>query len=220
MIKLTDVTKTYNPSSKSETTPVRDFCLDIKTGETIILKGASGCGKSTLLSLIAAMIRPTSGTIAVGDRIISKLPEHFSAEFRRGNIGMIFQKFHLIPGMSLAENICLPLLPTSLSTDDIMLEAQRLMKMLNIASLAENDAETLSGGEMQRGAIARALINNPPVILADEPTANLDKKLTDDFIAIVKDLKQQGKTIIIATHDEILAECGVADRIICMTKGG
>lgn len=218
MIKITNVTKTYNPGRQDETTPLKNFHMEVSDGETVILSGPSGSGKSTVLHMIAGLIKPTEGLIEVQGKAVSKLPEHFAAKFRRENIGMIFQKFHLIGNMSTAENVALPLLPSALSHRRIKEKTDSLLSSMGIADRAGTHAEKLSGGEMQRAAIARALINDPKIILADEPTANLDKKLSDSFIDMIKELRRDGRTLVIATHDPALINSGIADRVIEMTK--
>lgn len=210
MIIFENVTKTYDKSA----TPVNHFSMHINEGQTAVLKGESGCGKSTILSLAAALTRPTSGSIIIDGKPIAKLPEHLSAIMRRDNIGIIFQSFHLIPSLTVLENVTVPLLPTGRSMKEINKEAEKLLDKLGIAGKRDMNVTKLSGGEQQRTAIARALINNPKIILADEPTANLDRDLTDSVIDIFRNLAAEGRTILIATHDLVITESGIADTII------
>lgn len=210
MIIFDKVTKTFADG----TTPVKDFSMQIEKGETVILKGESGSGKSTILSLTAALMRPTSGDITVNGKKIAKLPDDYASLFRRENIGIIFQSYHLLPHLTVMENICVPVLPTNIHYTDAEVEAMSILSVLGMTEKADSDVTILSGGEQQRVAIARALINSPEIILADEPTANLDRKLTDGLIEIFSKMKAKGHTIIIATHDSAITESGIADRII------
>lgn len=213
MIKFTSVTKKYK-----DITPLDDFSMEIAAGETVILSGRSGSGKTTVLSLTAALTRPTSGSIEVNGKQTAKLPEEFAALFRRESVGMIFQNYNLLPGLSVIDNITIPLLPTKMLMKQQQERAYTLMEKLNITDKAKTVVGRLSGGEQQRVAIARALINNPPVILADEPTSSLDATLTDRLLEIFAVIKAEGRTLLIATHDKAVIESGIADRIIGIEK--
>jgi len=214
MIELKNITKTYKDISA-----LHDINLHIKKGELVILKGASGGGKSTILSLIAAISKPTSGEVIVDDKRVSKLPDDFASMYRREKLGFIFQKYNLIPTLSVKENILLPLLPSNPSEDRATIMLEEVMKKFNISHKADMIVKNLSGGEQQRVAIARAMINNPKIIIADEPTANLDEKLSQEFITILKELKMMGKTIIVATHDPLFFNLDFTDNIIEMKNG-
>jgi putative ABC transport system ATP-binding protein len=203
MIEIKNVTKVFNKGCANEVVAVKEVNLAIKEGELVILKGPSGSGKSTILSLIAALSKPSSGEIITDGKRISKLPDNFASIFRREKIGFIFQKFNLIGSLSVYENIILPLIPTTLSKAQIEKKAYEVMKKFSIEHKKQMRADSLSGGEQQRVAISRALINDPKIILADEPTANLDAKLSQDFLRFIKKMKDENKTIIIATHDPI-----------------
>lgn len=218
MIKLTNVTKAYGKGS-GFSTPVKNFNLTAEKGETVILQGASGSGKSTVLHITAGLIKPTEGFAEINGRNISEMPEHFAANLRRSEIGMIFQNFHLIEDLTVMQNISLPMLPEKISPEAINEKVFMLAEKLGITSCLQQKAAELSGGEMQRTAIARALINSPSVILADEPTANLDAELTAELIEIFRILKSEGKTLLIATHDFAVTDSGIADKIIVMKKG-
>lgn len=213
MIKFISVTKRYN-----DITPLDDFSMDIAAGETAILSGRSGSGKTTILALAAALTRPTSGSIEINGKQTAKLPEEFASLFRRESVGIIFQNYNLMPNLTTADNITLPLLPMKIPFWQQRERAQELMEKLGIADRAKTAAGRLSGGEQQRVAIARALINNPPVILADEPTSNLDAKLTDKLLEIFAGMKAEGRTLLIATHDRAVTESGLADKIIRTEK--
>ena len=215
MIKLVNISKKY----KEKVTALENLNLEFKEGEFIVLKGVSGSGKSTILSLIAGLLKPTSGEVIVDSKHISKLADHFCSEFRRENIGFIFQKYNLIPTLSVRDNILLPLVPNNLDEKLLEKKLQHVMKIFNIAHKEKSIVKELSGGEQQRVAIARANINNPKIILADEPTANLDAKLSLQFIEIMKNLKSSKKTIVLATHDPLFFDLDFVDRIIEIKDG-
>lgn len=218
MIKLSHIHKIFTQGN-TEVVALRDISLHVKDGEFTVLKGASGSGKSTVLSLIAGLSRPSSGEVLVEGKAISKLPDNFSALFRRENIGFIFQKYNLIPTLSVRDNIILPLIPQNPSEEALTHSVNHVMKKFSIAHKADMLVKNLSGGEQQRVAIARALINNPKIILADEPTANLDAKLSSELIAILKQLKEENTTIIVATHDPLFFDLDFADLHVEMKNG-
>ena len=219
MIKLKNIIKQYEVNSQNIVIALKGIDLHIKEGELVVLRGASGSGKSTILSLIAALSKPTSGEVLVNGDRISKLPDNFAADFRRHSIGFVFQKYNLMPILSAKENIILPLVPMNLSSDEIEEKLKRVLKMFQIEHKENQLVKNLSGGEQQRVAIARANINNPKIILADEPTANLDEKLSLAFIEILKELKEEGKTIVIATHDPLFFGLEIVDREIEIYQG-
>ena len=215
MIQLHNVIKTYDDKVQA----LKGVDLQFKEGEFIVLKGVSGSGKSTILSLIAGLLKPTSGEVIVDNKKISKLPDHFCSEFRRDNIGFIFQRYNLISTLSVHDNIVLPLFPENLEREALEEKFQRTVTLFNIKHKEESLVKNLSGGEQQRVAIARANVNNPKIILADEPTANLDEKLSLDFIEIMRGLKATNKTIILATHDPLFFHLDFVDRIIEVKDG-
>lgn len=219
MVSLINVVKKYEVNENESVVALDNINLEIKEGQVVVLRGSSGSGKSTILSLIAALSKPTSGEVLVGGDRVSKLPDNFASDFRRHFIGFVFQKYNLIPTLSVEENIILPLVPMNLSESEIKAKLQRVLRMFNIEHKASQLVKNLSGGEQQRVAIARANINNPKIILADEPTANLDKKLSLSFIEIVKELKNEGKTIIIATHDPLFFGLDIVDVEIEIYQG-
>ena len=219
MIKLNDVTKIYDINKNNSVTAIQDINLAIKEGELVVLKGASGSGKSTILSLIAGLSKPTNGEVIVDEKRISKLPDDFLSLYRRHNIGFIFQKYNLIPTLSVQDNILVPLIPDNPDEKSIEEKLNFVMKKFNIDHKKEITVKNLSGGEQQRVAISRSMINDPKIIIADEPTANLDEKLSLDFIEILKQLKQTGKTIIVATHDPLFFELDFVDKIIDVKNG-
>ncbi len=218
MIVLNDVTKTFAQHDEICHALAHVF-LHVKEGECVVIRGASGSGKSTLLSLIAGLLKPTSGEVSVMGKEISKLPEHLSAQFRRAHIGFIFQKFHLIPSLTVEENIIAPLIPDNPPLKTLHEKAHAAMNQFELASKAKRAIKQLSGGEQQRVAIARALINTPSIVLADEPTANLDAKLSKALMAQLSELKRRGVTLIIATHDPLFFEQPFVDRIVELRNG-
>lgn len=219
MITLKNTTKTYELNKNNSITAIEDINLHIKEGELVVLKGKSGSGKSTILSLIAALTKPTSGEVMVNNKRVSKLPDNFASDYRQQDIGFIFQKYNLIPTLSVKENILLPLVPTNPAQEEAEAKLDKVLEQFNIAHKKEEMVRNLSGGEQQRVAIARAHVNNPKIIIADEPTANLDEALSLDFIAILSRLKKEGKTIVIATHDPLFFELEMVDRIIAIQNG-
>lgn len=219
MIKVDKVCKIFNQGKPNETVALKDITFHIKDKELALLKGPSGSGKSTLLSILAALLKPTSGDVEVDGKKIAKLPDNFASIYRRENIGFIFQKFNLIPTLSVYENVILPLIPSRFSKEEIDKKAKLSMQKFSIHHKKDDLAKNLSGGEQQRVAIARALVNNPKIILADEPTANLDAKLSQDFLTFLKELKNDEKTIVIATHDPIFFDLDITDKEIEIVKG-
>ena len=210
MIELQNVSKVYANGVQA----LKDLNLRFKEGELVVLKGRSGSGKSTILSLIAALSKPTTGEVIVDSKHISKLPDHFSSIYRRDNIGFIFQKYNLVLDLSVRDNILLPLVPLNLSQEEL---DTRVLKVMNLFSISHKQKElvrNLSGGEQQRTAIARANVADPKIILADEPTANLDNKLSLEFIEILREMKSLNKTIIVATHDPLFYELDFVDKVV------
>ena len=218
MMYFQNVCKIYGKGPTS-VHAVKNISLHVNEGECVVLKGASGSGKSTILSLMAGLSKPTTGDIIINRKPVSKLLDHFSAEFRRKSIGFVFQKFHLLPNLSVRENIIIPLIPENLSAEEISKRVEASMLDLNLTPKAYTPTRFLSGGEQQRVAIARAMINKPKIIIADEPTANLDASLSQIFIHTMLKLKNEGKTIVIATHDPLFFDLHYVDRIIEIKNG-
>ena len=216
MINFKDVSKVYR-SGNREIKALETINFQIKKGEIVLLKGVSGSGKSTILSLIAGVTKPTSGDIVVNGKRVSKLQDRFSSKFRQETIGFIFQKFNLIPNISTFDNIVVPIIPLNLDSREIEKRVKKLLKEFNLEHRRDILVKNLSGGEQQRVAICRALINAPEIIIADEPTANLDRKLSLGFIEILKSLKD--KTVIIATHDPIFFNLDIINRVIEIENG-
>jgi len=219
LIWTTQVTKIYNPRKPDEILAVDDVSLHIEKGEVVVLKGPSGSGKTTLLSLIGCMGRPTSGRIVIEGKDVAKLPERFLTLIRRRTFGIIFQQFNLIRNVSVLENVLLPLYPVEISFAEMRLRGGKILEDLGIQDKMHMKVNKLSGGEQQRVAIARALINGPEIIIADEPTAHLDRKLSTDLLRILEDLNTAGKTIVIATHDPFVYDHHFVKRTVEMRDG-
>lgn len=192
--------------------------LEVGGGEFLVLKGKSGSGKSTLLSLIAGLDHPTSGTLKVSGIDLKQLNPVQLARFRRENIGMIFQSFNLLPTLSVLENIALPALLAGVESELAYKKARQLLQLARLEHRANHNPSEISGGEMQRTAIARALTNDPALIIADEPTGNLDSKTGDRILDFIKDLNHTlGRTVIMATHS--MDADAIAHRILCLKDG-
>lgn len=219
MIELENITKIFNKDKPNEFVAVHGVSLSIDSDRVTVFKGPSGSGKTTILSLIGCMARPTSGRIRLSEREITSLPERFLTEIRRRTFGFIFQQFNLVKGITALENAMLPAYPLGETHASLRKRAMRLFDLFGISQKAESKVEWLSGGEAQRVTIVRALINNPTVIIADEPTAHLDTKLSKEFMVIVGGFKDDGKTVLIASHDPIVYESGVVDRVINVRDG-
>jgi putative ABC transport system ATP-binding protein len=219
LIELDDVHKAFNQGQPNEFWAVRGVSVAFEANRITCLKGASGSGKTTLLSLVGCLSRPTRGRILLGDRVISGLPERFLTDVRRHTFGFIFQRFNLIPGLSVLENVMLPAYPLGLPFAELIASARRLLERFGLASKAENPVEWLSGGEAQRVAICRALINEPQILIADEPTANLDSRLSAEFMGLMADLRESGKTVVVASHDPEVFDSPVVDEIMQMRDG-
>ncbi len=228
MIEIKNIVKRYampnNPHQTVHLSPIRSNAVDgislsIKRNSTTLLKGPNGAGKTTLLSIIGGMTRPTSGRVIIDKKDISSLPENFLSEVRKKYFGFIFQNYQLISGISVIENIMIPAYTSGKNPERLRQRAISLLEKLKIPHLAKQKIEHISGGEQQRVAIARALVNNPSIILADEPTAHLHPDLTVDFIKIISELIQGGKTVIISSHDVKFVNSGITERIIELTDG-
>jgi ABC-type lipoprotein export system ATPase subunit len=188
----------------SEVIGVNHIDLAIAKGELVVLKGNSGSGKSTLLSLLSGLDHPTHGKLRVAEHDLTKLTEDELTLFRRKIVGMIFQNFNLLPTLNVLENVCLPALLAGDSDQKIEVKAIELLQWLGLSDRLSHQPAQLSGGEMQRTAIARALINDPDIILADEPTGNLDSRNGQIVIQLLADLNRKwGRTVIIATHSDL-----------------
>jgi len=184
-----------------------------------VLKGPSGSGKTTLLSLIGCMTRPTSGRIVVKGKEVSVLPERFLTDIRRRTFGFVFQEFNLIMDINIMENVMLPLYPAGMRYPEMRKRASSLLGRVGLSGRAGHPVRHLSGGQKQRVAIARALINNPEILLLDEPTAHLDAGHSKELLQMLSSLRDDGRTIIIATHDPLVYEWSHVDRVFEMRDG-
>lgn len=219
MIELIDIRKAFNVGKPNEFVAVDGVSLTIESNKVTVFRGPSGSGKTTLLSLIGCMARPTSGRIELSGREITSLPERFLTEIRRETFGFIFQQFNLIKGVTALENAMLPAYPLGERYASLRKRTMDLFGLFDLSSKAQSKVEWLSGGETQRVTIVRALINNPSVIIADEPTAHLDTKLSQEFMEIVSKLKDDKRTLLIASHDPIVYESPAVDRVINFRDG-
>ncbi len=220
LIELDDVHKAFNQGRPNEFWAVRGVSIDFEANRITCLNGASGSGKTTLLSMVGCLSRPTRGRILLDGRVISGLPERFLTDVRRHTFGFIFQRFNLIPGLSVLENVMLPAYPLGLPYPKLLASARQLLDRFDLSSKSDNPVEWLSGGEAQRVAICRALINDPQVLIADEPTANLDSRLSVEFMGLMADLRSSGKTVLISSHDPEVFDSPVVDEIVRMRDGG
>jgi putative ABC transport system ATP-binding protein len=219
MIRLVEIKKVFNAGRPNEFAAVRGISLALEEGRATVLKGPSGSGKTTLLSLIGCMARPTEGRIWLGDREITSLPERFLTEIRRKTFGFIFQQPNLIKGITALENALLPAFPLGEAYASIKKRGLRLFELLQIASKAHSRVEWLSGGEAQRVTIVRAMINNPAILIADEPTAHLDSANSKELMAILQGLKSEGKTLLLSSHDPLVYESPLVDRVVNVRDG-
>jgi len=219
LVVVEDVTKIYNRGEPDEVRAVRGISLSISVGEVLVLEGPSGSGKTSLLTMIGCMSRPTSGQVVVGGRRVSRLSETALTTVRRSTFGFIFQHLHLIPDLSVEDNVRLPLVPTGMSVGEMRTRVDRALAAARIDHRRTAMAGRISGGEQQRTAIARALVNEPEVIIADEPTAHLDGALSVEFLDTLGGLNDAGATIVIATHDPRVMEHEVVDRRVALSDG-
>ena len=219
MIESRDVKKIFNVDKPNQFVALNGISISIPANRLTVLKGPSGSGKTTLLSIIGCMARPTSGRVMLFEREITSLPERFLADIRRKTFGFIFQQFNLIRGITSLENIMVPAYPGGEPISLLKKRAMTLLENLGLEKKADVGIEWLSGGESQRVAIARALMNDPSVIIADEPTAHLDTGLSHEFMDTMQRLKNDGRTIIIASHDPIVFASEYVDGLIEMRDG-
>lgn len=217
MIEINNVTKTYQ-SGNVETKALKNVSFDINKGEFVAIMGPSGSGKSTLMHILGALDNPTSGQYTLDSQDVSELSDDELADIRKDKIGFVFQSFNLLPRATVLRNVALPLVYTG---ESLKAREEKAKKVLASAGLTEEHwyhlSNQLSGGQMQRVAIARALVNDPSLILADEPTGNLDTKTGELVLSSFQALHEQGRTIILITHERYVAEH--AERIISIRDG-
>jgi len=196
---------------------LKGLSLEISDGEFVCIEGPSGAGKTTILNLIGGLDKPTSGDIIVFGYNLNDSNEDFLAAFRCEHVGFVFQSYNLISTLTASENVAFALELAGVSDERIIERPVELLKQVGLSDRANHFPSQLSGGEQQRVAFARALANDPPIMLVDEPTANLDEKTASDIVKILKGLKQKGKTVVVATHDQKIME--LADRVLHLRDG-
>jgi putative ABC transport system ATP-binding protein len=213
-VTVRDLTIEYS-SGGYKVRPFENFNLDLKTGELVLFLGASGCGKTTLLSVLSSLLTPTSGTVIVGSAEVTALKGAELAEYRRTGVGVIFQGFNLIPSLTARENIEISMSAAGRSRKETRARSAQLLEIVGLADRMNHRPGAMSGGQQQRVAIARALALDPPLVVADEPTASLDYIQVDGVLRHLRDLAAPGRIVVIATHDERLLP--LADRIVELT---
>lgn len=216
MIKTTNLTKVYR-SDEVETTALNEVNIEIKEGEFVSVMGPSGCGKSTLLNVLGMIDSPTAGDYFFNDKEVGRLSESKRSDVRKHNLGFVFQSFNLIDELTVFENVELPMLYTKVPSAERKKRVNELLEGMNIMHRRNHFPQQLSGGQQQRVAVARAVVNKPRLILADEPTGNLDSSNGDEVMKILSELNAGGTTILMVTHSQYCAEFG--NRIIRMLDG-
>jgi putative ABC transport system ATP-binding protein len=217
-IALQDVNKRYRDGTR-RISAVSDVTLELARGELHVLRGPSGSGKTTLLGLMGSMIAPTSGRVFILGDEVTHLRDHHRAQLRRERVGFAFQELQLIAGMSLRENVLLPLVPRGGARRKDVARAEETLRRFGLEDRIESDIAQLSGGQRQRAAIARALIMQPPILLLDEPTAHLDSDNAREVVALLDELRNDGTTIVAATHDSRLADADEVSHVWTMRDG-
>jgi putative ABC transport system ATP-binding protein len=216
IVSIRDVHREY-PVGAERVHALQGVSLDVARGDYVAIVGPSGCGKSTLLNLIGAIDHPTSGTVTIGGRHVESMSDRDATQFRLRNIGFVFQRFYLLPILSAVENVALPMAEAGLQKQERVQRAAELLEYVGLGGRLRHRPSELSGGEQQRVAIARALANRPSLLLADEPTGELDARTGTEIIRLFQRLNEDGTTLVVVTHDEDLA--GAARRKIHMRDG-
>lgn len=219
LIRIDDVSKIYHQGKPAEVRALQNISVEIFSGEVVALTGPSGSGKSTLLALIGCMARPTQGTIYLQERRVSRLPEPFLARIRRETFGFVFQQYHLLRDVSVLDNLMFPLYPAAMPIKAMRERALTLLYKFSLSDKQKTKVRQLSGGQQQRVALARALMADPPIIIADEPTAHLDAELSSKLLKILSVLHAEGRTIIIASHDPVVYQSPLISRRIALRHG-
>ena len=216
MLKVTDLKKSFF-TEEIETVALAGVSFEVKEGEFVAIMGPSGCGKSTLLNILGLLDNPTSGEYMLLDKEVGDLRERDRTYFRRGNIGFVFQSFNLIDEMNVSENIELPLIYMGVKPAERKERVRKMLERMDMTHRAKHFPQQLSGGQQQRVAIARALVSNPKLILADEPTGNLDSKNGQEVMNLLRELNSEGTTVIMVTHSQ--HDASYAQRILCLFDG-
>ena len=216
MIKVTNLSKIFR-TEEIETTALNKVSFEINEGEFVAIMGPSGCGKSTLLNILGLLDNPSEGSYQLLGQEVAKLKEKDRTKYRKGNIGFVFQSFNLIDELNVYENVELPLKYLNISSSERKQRVTAMLKRMNISHRAQHFPQQLSGGQQQRVAIARAVVSNPKLILADEPTGNLDSKNGKEVMDLLTELNQEGTTIVMVTHSQKDAAC--AQRIVNLFDG-
>jgi putative ABC transport system ATP-binding protein len=217
-VKVRDLGKVYH-APYGEITAVAGVSVEIAPGKAVLIRGPSGSGKSTLLNMIGLLTRPSAGTVLMDGREVSHLPDHFMSGVRRNTIGFIFQQFNLLAGYSAVDNVAMPLVPAGIREAERRKRAASLLGELGLGDRADFPVNHLSAGEQQRVAICRALINDPPLILADEPDANLDDESAATVVEVLAGLKRAGRTLLIASHSPRWMRSDLIDETLEMRGG-
>ncbi|MCX6264899.1 MAG: ABC transporter ATP-binding protein [Bacteroidetes bacterium] len=216
MIKLEDIQKSYFMGSQA--IPVlKGITLDIRQNEYVALMGPSGSGKSTLMNILGCLDSPTGGRYVLNGKDVSKMPDDDLATVRNTEIGFVFQQFNLLPRLTAAENVALPLVYAGINKKDRIERAMEALKKVGLADRSHHKSNELSGGQIQRVAIARAVVNNPSLLLADEPTGNLDSKTSVEVMEIFAQIQSSGNTVVLVTHEEDIA--AYAHRVVRLRDG-
>jgi putative ABC transport system ATP-binding protein len=216
MIKLAQVSKKYR-TTELETTALDGVDFALESGEFVAVMGPSGCGKSTLLNIVGLIDNPSSGEFFFGEREISRYSENKLADLRKGNVGFIFQSFNLIDELNVYENVELPLLYQKVSKPQRRNLVREALELVGLSARAKHKPDQLSGGQQQRVAVARAVVGNPKLILADEPTGNLDSKNGEEVLGMLTTLNEQGTTVLMVTHSP--SHAARAHRIVNLLDG-
>ncbi|HKJ42929.1 MAG TPA: ABC transporter ATP-binding protein [Sunxiuqinia sp.] len=216
VIKLTDIVKNYKVGTQV-VRALRSVSITIDEGEYVAIMGASGSGKSTMMNIIGCLDTPTSGTYFLNNHNVSDLSDDELAEIRNREIGFVFQTFNLLPRSTALDNVTLPLVYAGIKKNDRIHRGTQMLTDVGLADRAEHKPNELSGGQRQRVAVARALINKPSILLADEPTGNLDSKISEEIMQLFAEIHRQGNTLIVVTHEESIARH--AHRIIRLKDG-
>jgi putative ABC transport system ATP-binding protein len=216
MVHLEEITMIFRTDTV-ETKALNSINFEVKQAEFVAIMGPSGCGKSTLLNIIGLLDNPTEGKYYFIDKEVAKFNERKRADIRKGNIGFVFQNFNLIDELDVYQNIELPLLYLDMKNSERKQRVQKIMEQMNIAHRSRHFPQQLSGGQQQRVAVARAIVANPKLILADEPTGNLDSAHGEEVMNILKELHQNGTTIIMVTHSQ--RDASYAQRIVNLFDG-